>query len=450
MRPIQSAALVALASVFSFVPNPARGEETVLTLQEAIHRAMSGNPGITAAAAGLDASEHRVYEARAGFLPQASLSASYRRATQNQALPPWMNVSDASGSISKFFARESMDSFDNFAFSLNVSQLVWDFGRTSGTLESAKSLRDASAFDLKTARESLWLQVTQSYFTVLATQELVSAADETRKQMKKHLELARAQAEAGVRQRIDVTRAAADLSSAELSLVKAANAHRLARLALNSAMGVAEDAPYRVQRPPGSEVVKVDSLDQEVQEALLHRPEVQALKKRVQATAELVRLAKSAWYPTIAANGRWSHMGYQIDDLPYNWGVGATLTWNVFSGLQTTHSVQEAEATLRAQQALLEQYEIAVRTEVESVALSYREALDKIAPVKSMLESARETLYLAEGRYSAGTGGIVEVTDAQAILTQARVGMIQAEYDIEIARARLLKALGTVPGPQGE
>ncbi len=58
-------------------------------------------------------------------------------------------------------------------------------------------------------------------------------------------------------------------------------------------------------------------------------------------------------------------------------------------------------------------------------------------------------MYLAEGRYSAGTGNIVEVTDAQAVLTQAKAGLIQAEYDVEIARAALVKALGVIPGLTG-
>jgi outer membrane protein len=68
--------------------------------------------------------------------------------------------------------------------------------------------------------------------------------------------------------------------------------------------------------------------------------------------------------------------------------------------------------------------------------------------VAALVTSAEETLRLAEGRYEAGTGSIIEVTDAQAVYTQSRLSGIQAEYDVETARARLQRALGSFSGAE--
>ena len=55
---------------------------------------------------------------------------------------------------------------------------------------------------------------------------------------------------------------------------------------------------------------------------------------------------------------------------------------------------------------------------------------------------AREQLRLAEGRYRAGAGSIIELGDAQVTLSNAAAQRVQAEYNLAAARAALLRALG--------
>jgi outer membrane protein len=58
------------------------------------------------------------------------------------------------------------------------------------------------------------------------------------------------------------------------------------------------------------------------------------------------------------------------------------------------------------------------------------------------LVQAQENLDLAEGRYSAGVGNIIELTDAQVLLTSARANNIRALYTYKTAIAELEKAVG--------
>jgi outer membrane protein len=58
------------------------------------------------------------------------------------------------------------------------------------------------------------------------------------------------------------------------------------------------------------------------------------------------------------------------------------------------------------------------------------------------LALARENLDLAEGRYSAGVGNIIELTDAQVSLTSAHANTIKSLYDYKTALAALEKAVG--------
>ena len=51
-------------------------------------------------------------------------------------------------------------------------------------------------------------------------------------------------------------------------------------------------------------------------------------------------------------------------------------------------------------------------------------------------------LGLAEGRYGAGIGSMIELGDSQVALTAASAQEIQAVFNLATARARLLQALG--------
>jgi outer membrane protein len=215
-------------------------------------------------------------------------------------------------------------------------------------------------------------------------------------------------------------------------------------------MGVAGETTYRCQAPPPAPEIAIPDVDAAVRDAIARRPERASLVQKVKAAEGTRTVAMSGWYPTIGANAGLAYTGYKVDDMVYNWNLGATVTWNFFSGLYTRAAVREAEANLAALRASLASLDLSIRSEVESAAIAYREARERIAPARALLASAAETLELAEGRYAAGAGNIVEVTDATAVKTQADVGLIQAQYDIESARVRLLKVLGVlVPRADG-
>ncbi len=422
----------------------ARAEGRVLTLDQALSKAMAANPSITGSRESLNAAGHKVDGSWSGYLPQVVASLGYKRATANSAASPWIDLSAfgaAGSSFKNVLSRESPDSYNNLSASLSASQTIWDFGRTLGTNRAAVALQDASSADVATTIQGVRLSVIQAYYGVLATREVVKAAEETKRQMEKHLSQARIQADAGVRQRIDVTRAESDLSSSDLALLRARNGAMLAKVNLDAAMGGVGDIDFEVVDPPEPAVLDVDT-DRAVQEALARRPEFQSLGSRVKAAGAGVTAARSAWFPALAATGGVAWAGYKFNDLPYNWFVGATLNWNLLSGIPANAATEEAKANQRALQESLRSLEVGIRSEVQSAVLNYREAVQRIEPAKALLESAKQTLALAEGRYAAGAGSIMEVTDAQAIWVQATSGLIGARYDLQTARARLLKAMG--------
>jgi outer membrane protein TolC len=305
-------------------------------------------------------------------------------------------------------------------------------------------MKNASEADLQETIENISYNVIQSYFSMLSAQESVAAAQETKMKMEKHLELAKAQLAAGIRQKIDVMRAQSDLASANLTLVQAKNALSLARLNLINAMGISKDLEFTVKSPENLAEIKSTSIDDAVRNALVKRPGYRSLKEKIQAAEGTLVAARSGYFPTIAASGNAGYTGYELNGLVYNWSAGLTMTWNFFSGFNTQNAVSEASANLSALQAELDKITLSIKNEVESAWINFSEAKEKIEPAEALLLSAEETLKMAEERYAAGAGNIVEVTDAQALYIQAKASRIQISYEFEIARAKFFKAVGAI------
>jgi len=125
-----------------------------------------------------------------------------------------------------------------------------------------------------------------------------------------------------------------------------------------------------------------------------------------------------------------------------NWNIGVILTWPILQGGLTNGQVREAEANLEVVDSQLASLRIQIRTQVDQARLAIRAAKASIGASDDALASARLQLKLAEGRYSAGVGSIIELADAQVGYTNARAQVVQAHFSLSNARAQLITALG--------
>jgi outer membrane protein TolC len=80
--------------------------------------------------------------------------------------------------------------------------------------------------------------------------------------------------------------------------------------------------------------------------------------------------------------------------------------------------------------------------EVNQAYADLESASARIGVMESSLKKAKENFELAEGRYQAGVGLSLEVTDAQVAAVKAETDHVQALYDYQLAAARLMKAMG--------
>ena len=131
-----------------------------------------------------------------------------------------------------------------------------------------------------------------------------------------------------------------------------------------------------------------------------------------------------------------------LDELDRGWNATVNLGWAIFQGGLTRAQTREANANLAATEAQTDALRQQIRVEVEQARTAVQAARAALEAAGEVLVNARERLRLAEGRYQAGAGSIIELGDAQVAATSAAGQRVQAEQAVSSARAALLLALG--------
>ncbi|OPY88760.1 MAG: outer membrane channel protein [Syntrophus sp. PtaU1.Bin208] len=162
----------------------------------------------------------------------------------------------------------------------------------------------------------------------------------------------------------------------------------------------------------------------------------------MEAADESIRLARKGYYPYVTGSAGY---GYSGEDFPLRdgWNVGALLNVPLFSGFQTRYAVDEAKANLDVLRSNESSFRQTIRLEVEQALSNLREAQERTEATRVAVRQAEENAELATGRYDAGVGNPIEVTDALVSLSNARTAYIAALTDYRIALAGLEKSIGT-------
>jgi outer membrane protein len=302
-------------------------------------------------------------------------------------------------------------------------------------------------------RLGIVLEVRLAFFAARARRDLVDVAREDLANQRKHVEQVQGLVDVKLRPPIDLLQARANVGGSELRLIAAENEYALARADLDRAMGATTSEDYEVasdELPPvsGEEGATAALFVQ----ATSARPEIASNQRQIEAGERGVSAVRGRYGPTFHLSLSATDAGPMFDRGPFEWrnlrwnyAAALVFTWRIFESGRTVGLVREAEANLaqaRSRRLLLD---IDLHVEIERARRNVAAAKAAATVAETTVEIARERLRLADGRYKAGVGTALEVSDAQLGHVTAAGQRVQARYNLAAARAQLLAALGQAP-----
>jgi outer membrane protein TolC len=420
-RPPAASASPAPPSTATPVTAPHDIAGRVLSLPEAIAIALETQPLIQARLHDYAAARYRVQQAFSPLLPQVVTVVTTQRSH------------GLSGAV-------TFDTgFDeNLTARISLSQLLFDFGKTYASTEVQRKLAEVSREDVELQRQLITLAVKEAYTNINFGQRLIRVQEQALERAELNLRSARGFFDVGTRPKSDVTRAEVDVANARVDVIRARNAERLARVALNTAMGIPVDIPTTLQdnlvyEPTVLERAALMDL------ALKSRPEYRQAKLRADAAAAAARRALRDFFPDLTGGASYGGVGTDLQEV---WELTVSLRWSILEGGNRLARYRETRSLIEAEQARIRSVALDIARDVEQTQITVTEAEERIQAAQKAVESAQENFRLAQGRFDAGVGTILELTDAQLELTRAQNTEAQALADYRIALARLDRALG--------
>ncbi len=392
-------------------------EEDVLTLAQCIKIALQVHPDVVGAQKKVEAQESRVGQASSQNYPTLSASTNYARS------------SPAGGSV-----------HSNYSSDVSLSQLVTDFGQRETQIDIQKENVTVTEFQANDRRRNIAYGVSEAYYGVLAAKRNVAVAEQTVGQFEEHLRQAQGFYEAGTAPRFDVTKAQVDLSTARLDLIKARSSLEIAWKTLNNAMGFMDAPSYDIADDMDFKVYEITK-EEALERAMANRPDLKAQEHTAVSAQKSLRLAAKGQSPTLSAYAAYNFEGRDFP-LDEGWNYGLSLSVPVFDGHLVEYKTKEAAANLEEVNLATESMKNDIILEVEQVYLSLIESEERVGVSELTVKQAEENLELALGRYEAGVGSPIEVTDATVALNDARRNYIQALYDYRMASMALKSAMG--------
>lgn len=404
----------------------------VLTLDECIAIALEAQPKIRATLYDYAAARYRVNQAFAPLLPQLTGSVTATRSSQ-----VFLTTSPTTGTTSQGVASRQLA--DTFLAQVQLSQLLFDFGKNLAATEAARKLAEVAVEDVELQRQLIALAVKEAYTNTLFTQRLIKVNQQALDRADLNLKSSKGFFEVGTRPKSDVVRAEVDVANAKVALIQARNALRTAIVALNIAMAIDVDTPTQIVDNLIYEAALTIDRQAQRAEALKNRPEYRQALLRVAAAQATERQTFRNFFPDISGTGTYGGSQAPLNE---NWSLGLSFTWSLFDGGGRIAKYQEARANLAGARARVTSTELDITQNVEQSEIAVEEAQERIQAAQALVASAQENFRLAQGRFDAGVGTILELTDAQLALTQAQSTESQALADYRIALARLDRAVG--------
>ena len=322
------------------------------------------------------------------------------------------------------------------------------WGKDKAALESALGRERAQASELAMVRLILSTAIARNYILLCSAEEDVELAHVLVEKSEEKLQLAQLRWQRGLTSQDMVYTREQQREAARQRETSVRSQTQLLRNRLAALVGKGPDWGKTI-RTAANEVTGHLPRPEALSLGLLaHRPDVAAALWRVEAAAQLIKVAKTNFYPDVNLVGFAGLRSLNLKDLFLShgasvaYGIGPTVTLPIFEGGRLEAELKNQQA---AYDAAAESYNGTLLAAVQQVADSlaeWRKTLEHDAAQEHALKNAEAASKLAGKRYRAGLSTRDGIIEAEAALIQQRLTASELRSAHLLAAVGLIEALG--------
>ena len=414
--------------------NSAYAQDT-LTVSQVVQRVLERHPAIEQASHNVRASEARVLQSTSATYPEVSTEAGY------VFLGPIAKLAFPG------FGEFRLYPADNYDAHIAGRYTVYDFGKIDATADLNRSRVQSVRDIMDLTKSNLSYQTIRVFYSILYLEQSIKVQDEQIEALNQHLATTQRRVSAGTATSFDVLTTQVRVAGSQNQKIELENALQKQRAVMSQLLGLPPGAPILIRGDfeQTSAPAHGDSL---LQAAIRQRMEIKLARDAEQSAQLQQKVASLGNKPTLKVNltyGLKNGFIPNLDVLRGNWVAGVKAEVPIFDGWRTDRQVEEAQANIEAEQAHRRDVERQVRSEVEQAVADVEASASKIAISELQVQQAREAVAIARTRYESGTVTNLDLLDAQAAESAAKLGKLQALYKLVLSKFDLQRAIGAQP-----
>jgi len=324
--------------------------------------------------------------------------------------------------------------------SLNLNYTIFDFGARRGRINAEGARLLETNFGFNDFHRLLIYDVSQAYYRLLNAAGQEEAAGASLVNAQAVQQAAEERLRNGLATLPDVLEARSATAQARYDLQAVLGAEEITRGELATALGASASTRIRVQ--PLSDVPTPESIEDSVQRAmsraLEQRPDLQAQTAGVRLAKAERQQARADFYPSLSVSASPSAQSLYIlqQNLPWGHtaglagGVALSLNWTVFDGGARHARLAQAEAHVNEAEARVNAARDQIEDQVWSAYSNLNTAFRQSEAATALVNAATQAYSSALESYNEGVRNLLDVTNAQKVLAQARSTDIVARTEV--------------------
>jgi len=304
----------------------------------------------------------------------------------------------------------------------------------------------AALADLQKAKEDLAINIASVYLQALYNKELHQVALSQAELSKEQYDRIATLEQLGKASVAEVAEAKSRVAQDELNVVQTRNNYQLSILDLTQLIELETPEGFEVEDPDQAfELNALTPPDEIYATAILNKPAIQAAQARLEGSEHSIKIAQSAFYPTLNLNGSIGTNYYSTlnrtfrEQLGDNFSkyVGFSLSIPIFNRFATRNRVRSAKLQRDSYALQLENTKKTLYKEIQQAWYNATAAESKYASSEAATEASLASFELTSKKYESGTATAVAYNEAKQNLMRAQSEELQAKYEF-IFRSKIL------------
>lgn len=408
-----------------------------LTLREAIELALAENPTIVIADKQVDLKKISKTEAWQNLLPQLSLSGTVNYTIQAAEMAiGGQKMKLGSDNVSAWTGAAQL-SLPIFAPTVYATMKLTDIDLQNAVEKSRES------------RLNLLNQVVKAYFQLVLAQDSYNALKQSLEQAQKNFDNISAMYRVGSTSEFDMLTSEVQVRNMKPTVVQAENAVEIAKLQLKVLMGITANVDLLVNETLEQyESSMYNEVMSYGQVSLLNNSSMRQLRQNEQMLRQNIRIQSMGFAPTLSLAATYQTQSMQNPDLKfgnYQWSNSSSLVFNLAIPIYKASNftkLKSAKLQLNQLGYTIVDTERQLTMQVRTYQNNMKACVERVESAKQAIVQSEKGRQIAETRYKAGNGTIIELNSSELSVIEAKLSYSQSIFDFLSAKADMNKVTG--------